>query len=631
MSAQGLPEGGESQSGWEEQSAEAVPEDVYGSWSPTPDPDGARVAFISDRGGAPAIWIKGPRQQPVNPGIPLARVTSISWSPDGAWLACVVAGGGSSRDEIWVVRPDGTGLRQVAGGPGSTAWPGGGPRDGWSADGRLLVTETVGTLAAAVLIDPADGGRQVITSDTLIALLDVAGDRVLLRRGPRSYRTLAVCASDGSGEFTVDTSVTGARGGFADHGCLSPDGRYLYARSEADHDLAVLVRVDLTDRSHPVELLARRPDAELQRFALAPDGTKAVLLWNEYGGTSAVSLLDLASRREEEVGPLPRDVVDNCRLFAGGKYLILTAEDWADPRGAWTIDLASGATLPLTSRADGELRGSRGASYASVETADLTRPVLRRFTGLDGQPLSGWLYRPDTPGPWPTMIHLHGGPEAQERPVYNSFFQSLVAAGIAVFAPNVRGSSGFGRTFETADDVERRLGSIEDVAAAAQHLFDHGVCIPGRLGLMGRSYGGYLTLAGLTWFPELFAVGIDICGMADLETFYRHTEPWIAVAAVSKYGSPDRDTAVLKEFSPIHRIDRLRAPLLVVHGGDDTNVPVEEAEQVIAALVENGRPHQLLLFPGEGHELLDTANRVTFVRTAVDWVCSHLEVAHSQV
>ncbi|GAB3242644.1 prolyl oligopeptidase family serine peptidase [Kineosporia babensis] len=606
---------------FEEQSAEAVPEDVYGSWSPTPDPDGTRVAFISDRGGAPAIWIKGSEPQPVSSGITLARVTSISWSPDGEWLACLVAGSGSSRDEVWVARPDGSGLRLVAGGPGSTAWLAAGTHHGWTPDGRLMLTETVGVVASAVLISPADGTRQVIISGELISLLDVAGGRALLRRGPRSYRTLSVCLLDGSDEQSVDTSVSGERGGFVDHGALSPDGKFVYARSEADHDRAALVRIALDGG---VELLARREEAELQYFTLAADGASAVLLWNEYGGTNAVSLLNLESLREDEIGPLPRDVVDDCQVFAGGKSLLLTAEDWSDPKGAWTIDLTSGMTLPLTSRADGELRGSRGSSYATVDAADLTRPVLRRFPGLDGREINGWLYRPDSPAPWPTMIHLHGGPESQERPVYNSLFQSLVAAGIAVFAPNVRGSSGFGRAYETADDVELRLGSIQDVYAATEHLLGTGISIPGRIGLMGRSYGGYLTLAGLTTYPERFAVGIDVCGMASLETFYQHTEPWIAAAAVSKYGDPAKDAELLREFSPIHRIDRLSAPLLVVHGADDTNVPVEEAEQVVAALAERGVPHRYLRFAGEGHDLLDTANRVEFVRSAVEWVEQHL-------
>jgi dipeptidyl aminopeptidase/acylaminoacyl peptidase len=224
-------------------------------------------------------------------------------------------------------------------------------------------------------------------------------------------------------------------------------------------------------------------------------------------------------------------------------------------------------------------------------------------------------------------VYLHGGPEAQSRPVYNSLFQSLVAAGIAVFAANVRGSSGFGRSFVAADDRERRPAAIADVAACVDHLVATGVADPRRVGCMGRSYGGYLTLAALVWFPERFAAGVDVCGMADFMTFYAHTEPWIAAAAVAEYGHPEHDAALLRELSPIHRIDRLSAPLLVVHGAEDTNVPVEEAEQVVAALEERGVEHRYVLFAGEGHELLETPNRVAFVHATVDWLGRHLGVA----
>jgi dipeptidyl aminopeptidase/acylaminoacyl peptidase len=255
---------------------------------------------------------------------------------------------------------------------------------------------------------------------------------------------------------------------------------------------------------------------------------------------------------------------------------------------------------------------------------------LRRFTSGDGLEVTGWLYRPAGPPPWPTMIHLHGGPEAQERPVYNSLFQSLVAAEIAVFAPNVRGSTGFGRSFVTADDRAGRYGAIEDVAAAVRHLVDTGVSDPARIGCMGRSYGGYLTLAALVRHPDLFAVGIDVCGMADFETFYEHTEPRIAAAAMSKYGHPVEDAELLRDLSPIHRMDDLRAPLLVVHGDEDTNVPLEEARQVVDALAARGVEHRFLLFEGEGHDLLDTHNRVAFVRAAVAWSARHLGVESPQ-
>jgi dipeptidyl aminopeptidase/acylaminoacyl peptidase len=122
----------------------------------------------------------------------------------------------------------------------------------------------------------------------------------------------------------------------------------------------------------------------------------------------------------------------------------------------------------------------------------------------------------------------------------------------------------------------------------------------------------------------LFAVGVDICGMSNFATFYQHTEPWIASAAVSKYGDPVADAALLRDLSPMTRIDRLRAPLLVVHGENDSNVPVIEASQVVAALSRNGVPHRYLLFPGEGHELLNRSSRAEYLRATVDWLTSHL-------
>jgi dipeptidyl aminopeptidase/acylaminoacyl peptidase len=601
------------------------PEDVYGSWSAAPAPDGERVAFISDRSGEPAVWIQGPlAPRLAKLHTTLHRVLTVSWSPDGEWLACYTAAAGSSRNEIYVVRPDGSDLRLIAGAEPGTAVLGTGAHHGWSADGRLVVTETVELDSTALLIDPQSGDRQQIATGALLMALEVNPylDRALLRLGPRGYRHLVVVDLDGTEEQVV---VTGEGPGSVDRGCLSDDGRTVYARSDVGRELAALVSVDLTGGRPPV-VLAERRDAELEDVVPTADGTSVVLLWNVHGGTSAVSLLDLASGREDEVTGLPRDVVDECRFHPGGKSLLLTAEDWADPRGVWTIDLASGEATALSSRADGALRGSRGASAATVEAADLTRPQLREFTSPDGTALTGWLYRPAAPAPWPTMIHLHGGPEAQERPVYNSLFQSLVATGVAVFAPNVRGSTGFGRSFVTADDVERRYGAIEDVAASVAHLVESGLADPDRVGCMGRSYGGYLTLAALVWYPQLFSVGIDVCGMADFETFYRHTEPRIAAAAVSKYGHPEDDAQLLRDLSPIHRIDNLVAPLLVVHGTEDTNVPVEEAQQVVDALAAREVEHRFLLFEGEGHELLATHNRVVFVQAAVGWVGHHLGV-----
>jgi dipeptidyl aminopeptidase/acylaminoacyl peptidase len=223
------------------------------------------------------------------------------------------------------------------------------------------------------------------------------------------------------------------------------------------------------------------------------------------------------------------------------------------------------------------------------------------------------------------VLHFHGGPEAQDRPTFNPLYRELVTAGLTVFAPNIRGSSGFGRRFVNADNLDRRFQAITDIRATVAYLVGAGIAEPGRVGCMGRSYGGYLTLVALTWYADLFAVGVDVCGMADLETFYANTEPWIAEAAYSKYGHPERDRDLLRALSPIHRIDELVAPLLVVHGAHDTNVPLHEAEQVVAALDARRVPCEFLLFRDEGHEIRTTTNKQYFVRTVVDWLTHHLE------
>jgi dipeptidyl aminopeptidase/acylaminoacyl peptidase len=157
------------------------------------------------------------------------------------------------------------------------------------------------------------------------------------------------------------------------------------------------------------------------------------------------------------------------------------------------------------------------------------------------------------------------------------------------------------------------------VAACAEYLIERGIADPRRLGCAGRSYGGYLTLAALVFYPELFAAGMDVCGMADFHTFYAHTEPWIAAAAYPKYGHPEQHAAILRELSPINRFDRLRAPLLVVHGENDSNVPLEEAEQVVAAARARGVAVEYLLFREEGHELLQLRNKQRFVEAATAW------------
>ncbi|MFG3440985.1 S9 family peptidase [Nonomuraea sp. NPDC047897] len=620
----------------------ARPDAALTAWScraPALAPDLGAVAFVGDQDGSPRAWIRplrgGAPARPLDTGP--EPVADVSWAPTGERLAVLVAPGGGEHTQVWTVQADGGGLRPLAAPEGGSAvfvrWTGRGE--------ALLVAETsVSGWTDAVLVDAATGGRQVVAGGELLRPVAVSRDHatLLLRRGPRGARRMALArsragglppgaagravsgtagrgASEAAGRGASEAAGRGASGerellagpaGSTDYGILSPDGATAYLLSDVGRDRAALVAVP---RDGAPAVLAERADADLDQFALAADGRRAVLLWN-VAGRSELDLLDMATRAVTPLPPPPADVVTSIRVSLDGSVAALAAESPAHPSHVLLCDLGSG-------------RYERVAGMEPLPGAARAEPV--RLRARDGLELSAWLYRP--PGavaPAPYLVYLHGGPEDQERPTFNPLYQSLLAAGIGVLAPNVRGSGGFGRAFREADDRGLRFRAVEDVADCAAELVRLGVADPGRLACMGWSYGGYLTLASLVHHPGLFRTGIDVCGISDFESFYARTEPWIAAAAVGEYGHPETDRDLLRALSPLRRFDRLSVPLLVVHGAQDTNVPVHQAEQAVEAARALGVPCDYLLFPDEGHEVRRLANRVAFVDKVVGWLGRHL-------
>jgi dipeptidyl aminopeptidase/acylaminoacyl peptidase len=179
-----------------------------------------------------------------------------------------------------------------------------------------------------------------------------------------------------------------------------------------------------------------------------------------------------------------------------------------------------------------------------------------------------------------------------------------------------------------ADDGERRFAAIDDVADAVRFLVDNDLAPADRVACCGWSYGGYLTQAALTFHPELFAAGISICGMSDLNTWYRTTEPWIAAAAYPKYGHPVGDRELLEQLSPLQRADALTAPLLLVHGATDTNVPPSESQQMFDALRSLNRKVELLMFDDDGHEIDKRENRAVLVKAIGEWLTAAVAPTH---
>jgi dipeptidyl aminopeptidase/acylaminoacyl peptidase len=594
-------------------------------------PDGLALAFVSDRDGFPALWVT--RLDDDEPAVRLDtgpdHVRQVSWSPDGRWLTCQLAAFGGEQTRVVALRPDGSERRELGGGPGRA-----GVLGVWRPDGGAVgVTEASrhgDGSSTAYAVDPASGRRTELASGpaAVVCALSRNGRHAVVRVGRRGARRLLWVDIPAGRAVPLlaaeDATVADAR--------FSPGGDRLYLHTDSGQHRPALLSVpldrgDLVPGGRP-EVVAARPDADVELFALR--GRRLAVVWNVDG----ISEVELREPSGEAVRTLrtPAEVITSCAFSPNGQWLLIGSEGPTQPphlTRCWADDPAASVT------GDDEPLRLVPASPPSWAADELVRPVPLRFPTRDGLELTGWWYAPHgvssgpaalgvSRAPMPAVLWLHGGPEAQERPTFAPLLQELAAAGVAVFAPNVRGSSGYGREFVNADNHERRFAAISDVAEAAEFVVAAGLADPARLGVAGRSYGGYLTLSALVHYPELFRVGVDVCGMADLQTFFAYTEPWIATAATSKYGDPSRDRELLRELSPIHRVDRLAAPLLVVHGEHDTNVPLVEAEQVVQALRDRGATHQLLLFPDEGHEIHGTANRATFVREVVSWLTGHL-------
>jgi dipeptidyl aminopeptidase/acylaminoacyl peptidase len=585
-----------------------------GAWCPALSPEGDRVAYVTDRSGIPRLEVTeldGSAPPAVLSGSG-EEVVSVAWSPDGAWLAYLVSPGGSICAELHVVRPDGGGHRVIAGeDPRATVFAG-----GWTGPAHYVcsIAPGDGPDADIVLVDATTGASRTLATGGFLSVTSVSADErfVLARRGPRAYRHIVV-ADVATGRQCRLLPLAAPGGLASEDGRFAPDGRSVFVRASLPGppgaDRAGLVQVELSEDGVPggARVVLTRPDADLDGYALRTDGT-VLAVWN-VGGVTALCVHALSDGSLVRQIALPEPVMPGWSLSADGSTMLAELTGPRAPRGLWLVAVDGDAPpRPLPS------------APRRPDPAPLVTPVLHEYRAPDGLPLSGWLYTPSGVGaPNRTVVTFHGGPEGQERPDYSPVIQSLVAAGLTVFAPNVRGSGGFGRAFLTADDGPAREASFEDVRTTVDELVTAGIATPGRVGAHGWSYGGYLTLVALTRWPDLFAAGVTGAGMSDLRTFFAGTEPWMAAASVTEYGDPVADRDMLAAISPMTVLDRLTSPVLFAHGDRDTNVPVAESVQAHQALQALGAPSDLLLLPGEGHTIVGREHLVELSERVVAW------------
>ena len=581
-------------------------------WSPSFAPDGTELAFVSDLTGSPQVW-----RMPLTGGFPAAvtafdeQVSRVIWSPAADWLAVESAPGGGMNSQIDIVCPDGSDRRRMTAGGFSNNWLG-----GWTKDGRgLLYSSNVDGADSmdCFRVDIESGALEKLTSaggTTVIEDISADATRLLIKRiAYRGDSNLYLLETKGEREQLLTAHDPPASFEIAR---FSKDERAVFAVSNNDTDMACLCRRSLKNDSQ-WETVRAREDAELAEFALSGAGELAALVWN-IAGKHELELVDLTDNERARLIELPGEIVESLRFSPDGSCLALCLTGARLPQDIWLLNIDSGSFQQLTR-----------SPHIGIDLDRLVGARLLKYRAHDGLALTGWHYAPrNGDAPYPTVLSFHGGPEGQEQPRFRYDYQALLAQGIAVFAPNVRGSSGFGKRFVNLDNGALRFDAIEDIASTARFLIDSGIAEAGRLGIMGGSYGGYMTMAGLSAFPELFAAGVSLYGVVNFKTFFEHTEPWMASISKVEYGDPETEGELLDALSPSHKLDRVKAPTLVLHGANDTNVPVHEAEQVVVALRARDLPVDYILFADEGHGFYNESNRITAATAIVNWFAKYL-------
>lgn len=340
----------------------------------------------------------------------------------------------------------------------------------------------------------------------------------------------------------------------------------------------------------------------------ADDAGRNLLVHANEDGYARLTLLDPATLAVREDVPLPgRGVVEHPVFSSDGSLLAFSFSSPVEAHDVYLYDVDRRELTRLTQ------------SPSDVDRSKLREPTLHRFASFDGESVPVFLFEPEGEGPFPVVVTVHGGPEAQWLPWFAPSFgpltQYLVSSGYAVAAPNVRGSTGYGKRYEHLDDIEKRLDSVRDLASLHEWLAARPTIDASRAAVYGRSYGGYMVLAALAFQPGLWAAGIDCVGISSLVTFLENTSPYRRAAREREYGSLVHDRDFLVEASPMTHVDAIRAPLFIQHGRNDPRVPVSESEHIHAVLKERGIPCELLVFEDEGHMISKLANRIeTFTR-----------------
>ena len=541
-------------------------------------------------------------------------VGEVMPQPRSNLLALTLDEGGDEFDQVYLLNPDDGQMRLLSDGQALNnrmAWDrqgrklayrstrrNGRSNDIWIQDvassepARMLLATDDGTLWKPV--DFSRDGKMLLVQQ----FVSVVDSRIYIKDLPDGeLRLIAGDAENPSSNIAT---------GFDDH-----DSSVLFV-SNFNQGRAELAKASL-DEVPIIEYVSNSFNWDITQFVLSPDRRRGAFVANE-GGISRLYLFDPEKMSYDLVERIPKGLIAGLRFSPNSKKLGMTLNSARNPNEAFVLELGR---KPLSER---KLTRWTYSEVGGLNTDKFSIPLAVTFpSSFDGEdktiPIPAFVYLPEGDGPFPVVIHVHGGPENQFRPRFNSDFQSWIdQLGVAVIAPNIRGSLGYGSYYITMDDGYKREDSVRDIGALLDWIAKQPQLDKDRVAIMGASYGGYIALASAVHYSDRLRAAVDRVGISNFVTFLENTQDYRRELRRVEYGD-ERDPemrAFLERISPLNNVDKIKIPLFIQQGSNDPIVPKSESDQMVAALREKNQVVWYMNALNEGHGYAKKENRDLF-------------------
>jgi dipeptidyl aminopeptidase/acylaminoacyl peptidase len=596
------------------------------TWSP----DGKTIAFISNMSGRNNLWLV-----PAEGGFPQQltvsdqRQTSPAWSPDGKWIAYQSDYDGDEQWDIFLVSPKTgkvvnlTQTREIAE-----------QNPTWSPDGRYLAYEVKPKTSAASEIDVYDMVMREVKHLTSGTPQDKSNSNPIWSKdGAYIVYTQAQAKGTDSNIFIANVAAGKST-------LLTPhEGEKLFVANDIStrgmDDAETLLLTSNAANGYEnigVEEVGSRGDPqareikwltkdkwEIRGGEFSPDGKHLTFSAN-VDGNEDIYLHDLTTGKSTAL-----NIPEGVNQFAGGhsaftpdgSRLLYFHNGPTAPSDIWVYHLATGKSQQVTH-----------SLVAGIRSEDMVEPYLIRYPSRDGKwTISAFLYVPFNMarnGKNAAIVFIHGGPTGQTMNSFNRLIQFAVNQGYMVLAPNYRGSTGYGKEFQQANLFDMGGGDLQDVLAGVDWIKQTGHLDPKKIAVMGGSYGGYLSMMAVTKAPEVWAAGVPIVPFVNWFTEIQNEDPELQQGDLATMGDPVKNKALYEDRSPINFIDQIKAPLLLLAGGNDPRCPKSETLQVVEAIKKRGGSVDYKIYDNEGHGFARVENQIDAYKRVADFLLAHV-------